>query len=46
MLMSSNFTFVFLALLFSLNALKCSSEFYTYILGNNKAITLKIITAL
>lgn len=46
MLMSNNFTFVFLVLFFSLKALKHSSEFCTYILGNNKAITFKIITAL
>lgn len=46
MLMSNNFTFVFLVLLFSLKALKLSSEFYTFILGNDKAITFKIVTAL
>lgn len=46
MLISNNFTFVFLVLFFSLKALKHSSEFYTYILGNNKAITFKIVAAL
>lgn len=46
MLMSNNFTFLFLVLFFSLKDLKCSSEFSTYFLENNKAITFKVVTAL
>lgn len=46
MLMSNNFTFLFLVLFFSIKTLKRSSEFSTYFLGNNKAIIFKVIAAL